>query len=160
MKLKDLKVGEEYAAGSKRYPDRVTLLSVGGWVPAQYNGPWMHGTKAAHEKAGAIGCRVQRANGYLDVIMPAQIHCTWAEHEANEAQEEAAKAKTTCAARDRADRATELAERLDLLLSKPMGRPIAHAYRHIAESAEQQDVYLDGLTELVALAERAGRGEG
>ena len=159
MKLKDLKVGEEYAAGSKRYPDRVTLLSVGGWVPYRSNAFSIRG-RAAHEEEGAKGCRVDHGQGHLDVITPAQIHCTWAEHEEREAKKEVARIEAATDRNERADRATGLGKRLNLLLSKRIGEPFARAYLDYSDSPERQDAYLDGLSELVALAERAGRGEG
>lgn len=159
MKLKDLKIGEEYAAGSKNHPNRVTLLSVGGWVPYRLGKNRWQNNVAAHEKEGAGGCRVQRG-GAFDVIMPAQILCTWAEHEASEAKKKAAGDTAEAARNRRQDRAAGLAQRMDLLLSEKWGMPFAQSYSGYSAAPEHQDAYLDGLSELVALAERAGRGEG
>jgi len=159
MKLKDLKVGEEYAAGSKRYLDRVTLLSVGGWVPYNSSG-FTSAAKAAHEKTGAFGCRVRQSSGTLDVVLPAQIHRTWAEHEAIQSRGKAARLKAATEGSARASRAASLAKRIDLLLSDRWGGPLAHSYLNFSDSPDRRDAYLDGISELVALAERAGRGEG
>lgn len=156
MKLKDLKLGEEYAVGSKNYPNRVTLLSVGGWVP--YNSSGF--TSAAHEKTGAFGCRVRQSSGILDVVLPAQIHRTWAEHEAIQSRGKAARLKAATEGSARASRAASLAKRIDLLLSDRWGGPLAHSYLNFSDSPDRRDAYLDGISELVALAERAGRGEG